>query len=323
MANTKEIQRRIKSVNNTKKITRAMEMVAAAKMRKAIEAVLKTRTYANLSWTTVLNLAKAENCGKEAHVLLSMRENIRRVAIVLMASNRGLCGGFNSAVINKAHDSVLKHPTNSAGEKIETDFIVMGRRGMSVASRYGHNVVAQFPKLDISYEVKEVIPVAKYVMDDFISGKYDKVMVAFTDFVSPSKQIPRVKQLLPVDVTAEKDHHLGVVGSDTRVGLDADFIKQKEDKYLRDKNSYVFEFEPSAAQVLSEMVPRLIEVQLFQALLESNASEHSARMAAMHQATDAAKDLAKQLNLFYNKARQAAITSEIAEISAGADALSG
>jgi F-type H+-transporting ATPase subunit gamma len=194
---------------------------------------------------------------------------------------------------------------------------------MSVASRYGHNVVAQFPKLDISYEVKEVIPVAKYVMDDFISGKYDKVMVAFTDFVSPSKQIPRVKQLLPVDVTAEKDHHLGVVGSDTRVGLDADFIKQKEDKYLRDKNSYVFEFEPSAAQVLSEMVPRLIEVQLFQALLESNASEHSARMAAMHQATDAAKDLAKQLNLFYNKARQAAITSEIAEISAGADALSG
>ena len=301
-----------------------MEMVAAAKMRKAIEAVLKTRTYANLSWTTVINLSKAVNGGPEAHILLSERKVVKRVAIVLLTSNRGLCGGFNSAVINKAHDSVVKHLKNINGEKIETDFFVMGKKGMSIASRFGHKVVANFPKLDISYEVKEVISVANMVTQEFIQGKYDKVMVAFTDFISAAKQEPRVKQLLPIDVTAEKDHGLGVVGKDSRVGLDAEFVKEKEDKYLKEKkDSYVFEFEPSAEEVLDEMIPRLIEIQLFQALLESNASEHSARMAAMHQATDAAKDLVKQLTLFYNKARQASITAEIAEISAGADALAG
>lgn len=321
MANTKEIQRRIKSVNNTKKITRAMEMVAASKMRKAIEAVLKTRTYANLSWTTVINLSKAVNGTRQAHELLSDREVVKRVAIVLLASNRGLCGGFNSSVMNKAHDSVVKHIKNSKGEKIETDFIVVGKKGMSINSRYGHNVVAEFSKLDISSEVKEVMPIARMVIDDFKTGKYDKIMVAFTDFVSPAKQMTRVKQLLPIDVTAEKDHYLGVVGKDTRVGLDKEFVEKKEDKYLRDKDGYVFTFEPNEEEVLDEMIPRLIEVQLFQALLESNASEHSARMAAMHQATDAAKDLVKQLTLFYNKARQASITAEIAEISAGADAL--
>lgn len=323
MASSKEIQRRIKSVNNTKKITRAMEMVAAAKMRKAVEAVLKTRTYANLSWTTVLNLSKAINGNKQSHPLLCSREVVKKVAIVLLTSNRGLCGGFNTAIINKAHDSVIKHLYNKQQEKIKTDFIIVGKKGLSAYSRYGYNIAASFPKLDIAYSVSEVRPIAKLLIDDFLSGKYDKIMVAYTDFVNPTKQIARVKQLLPVDVQAEKDHYLGIVGQDTRVGLDKDYTKQKEDKYLKEgKDSYVFTFEPNEQSVLKEMVPRLIEVQLFQALLESNASEHSARMTTMHQANDAAKDLIKQLTLYYNKARQASITAEIAEISAGAEAIS-
>lgn len=325
MANAREILTRIKSVNNTKKITKAMEMVAAAKMRKAIESVLATRTYANLSWTTVINLSKSTGDAGNLHPLLVTRDRVRRVAIVLMVSNRGLCGGFNSAVLKKANDSIEKHSKNKQGEKIEHEIIVVGKKGLGIYTKFGHKVVAEFPKLDIASEVIEVRSIAKLVKDDFLSGRYDKVMVAFTDFVNASKQVARIKQLLPIDVGAEEDHELGIMGEDTRVGASGKFIKDKETKYLKDKknnNSYVFTFEPTPYQVLGEMMPRLIEIQLFQALLETNASEHSARMAAMHQASEAASDLAFDLRLFYNKARQAAITNEIAEISAGAEAIS-
>jgi len=321
MANTKEIQHRIKSIASTRKITKAMEMVAAAKMRRAVEGVLKTRTYANLSWTTVLNCAQAINASSQQNKLFNKKENIKKVGIVLMTSNRGLCGGFNTAIINKAHDSILKHQKNEKGEKIEHEFILVGKRGMSIRSRYGYTIAAEFSKLDICSEVTEVRGLARLVIDDYLNGKYDKILVAYTDYENTAKQVARVKQLLPIDMNA-KDDHLGIVGADTRVGLDKEFVKSKEDKYLReDKYKYVFTYEPDAEIVLEQMLPRLIEVQLYQALLESNASEHSARMAAMHQANEAAGDLVDQLTLFYNKARQAAITAEIAEISAGANAL--
>jgi F-type H+-transporting ATPase subunit gamma len=308
-----------------------MEMVAAAKMRKATEAVLRTRTYANLSWTTVLNISNSVNAGKYLHPLLSERKEIKKEAIVLISSNRGLCGGFNSAVIQKAVDSIEKYGVSekqltekiSKEVKKDVDFIVVGKKGFSIKKRYGHNVVADFEKEDTCYEVKEVLPIAKMVIDDFLSKKYDKVMVAYTDFISPGKQVPRVKQLLPIDLNAKNDH-LGIVGDDPRIGVDKDFIQEKEDKYLHDekKNTYVFKYEPSPEEVLDELLPRLIEIQLFQALLESNASEHSARMNAMHQANEAAEDLVKELTLYYNKARQASITAEISEISAGVNALS-
>ncbi len=318
MASTKDIQRRIKSVNSTKKITRAMEMVAAAKMRKAIEGVLKTRTYANLSWETVLHLSASLNV---EHPLLfkGKKESKKRVAMILITSNRGLCGGYNSNIINKAHESIKSH---EAKEGIETDFIVIGKKGSAVHKYFNYNVAAEFPKGDIVSEVKEVYSVSKLVVDDFLSGKYDKIMVAYTDYVNASKQIPKVKQLLPVDIEAE-DNDLGVVGADTRVGIDKEFTKEKEEKHLKnEKYNIEYTFEPSPKEVLDEMIPRLIEVQLFQALLEANASEHSSRMTAMHQANEAAGDLVADLTLYYNKARQASITNEIAEIAAGAEALS-
>ena len=332
MSNTKEIQGRIRSISNTRKITKAMEMVSASKMRKATEAVLRTRTYANLSWTTVLNIANSIHAGKYLHPLLTKKNGNgpAREAIILMSSNRGLCGGFNSAIIQKAVESIKKHGTKekkitknlSEEVKKDVDFILVGKKGLAVRRRYGYNIIAEFEKADIASEVKEVIPLTKMVIDDFLSGKYDKVMVAYTDFINVTKQIPRVKQLLPIDLDA-KDDHLGIVGQDPRVGLDKEFVKEKEDKYLHDEkqNSYVFKYEPSTAEVLDELLPRLIEIQLFQALLESNASEHSARMTAMHKATDAANDLVKELTLYYNKARQAGITAEISEISAGVNAL--
>ena len=322
MANTKEIQHRIKSIANTKKITKAMEMVAVTKMRKAIESVLCTRTYANLSWTTILNLSEAVDSGKNLHPLFAKRKDIKTVGIVLIASNRGLCGGFNTAIINKALTSIkIAAGKEAEGDKIKTEFIIIGKRVRAVYSRFGHKIVAEFPKTDVASEVTEVAPLARLIINDYLSGRYDKIMVAYTDFVSASRQIPRVKQLLPVDIKAQ-DEYLGIVGQSEKIGVNKEFIKTKEKKYLRDrKDVFVFTYEPNPEEVLNEMLPRLIEIQLFQALLESNASEHSARMAAMHQATEAAGDLVEELTLFYNKARQAAITSEIAEISAGANAL--
>jgi len=203
---------------------------------------------------------------------------------------------------------------------IEAEFVLMGKKGAGI-HHHGHQIVADFPKLDLASEISEIVPVAQLLISEYLSGTYDKVMVAYTDFVSAAVQVPRVKQILPVDITAE-DEYLGVVGQDTRVGLDKDYAEEKQDKYLKQgEYTYEYTFEPSPDEVLTEMIPRLIEVQLFQALLESNASEHSARMNAMHQATEAAEDMASELTLYYNKARQAAITSEIAEISAGANAL--
>ncbi|MDP2736829.1 MAG: ATP synthase F1 subunit gamma [bacterium] len=321
MPSSRDIKNRIKSISNTKKITKAMEMVAASKMRKAVEAVLRTRTYANLSWLTVLNLSQSMNGKNEAlHQLLTPRKEIKKIGIILITSNRGLCGGFNAAIINKVHESVEKYQKIGEQVVIEAEFVLIGKKGAAIHHR-GHEIIADFPKLDLASEVNEIVPIANLIIGEYLNGKYDKVMVAYTDFISSSKQVPRVKQILPIEID-QADEYLGIVGQDTRIGLDKEFVGDKEEKYLRSgKFNYEYTFEPSPAEVLDQMLPRLIEIQLYQALLESNASEHSARMAAMHQATEAAGDMVGELTLSFNKARQASITSEIAEISAGANAL--
>ena len=314
MANTKEIQRRIKSVNNIKKITKAMEMVAAAKMRKAIEAVLRTRTYANLSWETILRLANGNNQTKEVHPLLQNRQTIKKVAIVLITSNRGLCGGFNANLINKVIKSVKQH------QNYNHEFILVGKKGQAI-NKYQQTITAEFPKADLVTGINEVSALAKLITDDFLANNYDKIMLAYTDFVNSTKQLPRIKQLLPIDISAEDDY-LGAVGKSSKMETTKTYIKEKKathDPNLGYQHDYLF--EPSAQAVLTRMVPQLIKVQLFQALLESNASEHSARMSTMHQATEAASDIVADLTLSFNKARQASITAEIAEISAGANAL--
>jgi len=295
-------------------------MVAAAKMRKAIERVLSTRTYANSSWEIILNLANSININSTPHPLLTKRKKMSKIGIILITSNRGLCGGFNTTLINKVVHSIKKHQEVGV-EKIETDFILLGKKGVSVYHNYGYNIIADFSKLDITPEFKEVFPISKMIIDGFLSEKYDKIMVAYTDFVNAVKQIPRIKQLLPIDINSNEEY-LGVVGQDTRVGLNKKFIEEKEEKHLSsNKFKYEYIFEPSSEEVLDEIIPRLIEIQLYQALLESNASEHSARMATMHKATDSAEEMVQELTLFYNKARQGSITAEIAEISAGAEAL--
>ena len=318
MASTRDITRRIKSVKNTKKVTKAMELVSAAKMRKAVEAVLKTRSYANLSWLTVMNLAKIAQKDNSLHELLNQRREVKKVGIILITSNRGLCGGFNSNIINKAvNDPTLTPPLVRGVEKPEVEFVILGKKGAVAHRRFGFNLAAEFAKPDVVTQVAEVLPVAKMIIKDYLAGKYDKIMLAYTDFISAIKQTPRVKQLLPIDLS-EADERLGTVGKGDNINEVKEIIAQKQEKYFAGQE-YIF--EPNPKEVLNEMIPRLLEIQMFQALLESNASEHSARMVAMRSASDAADDMVDDLTLYYNKARQANITREIAEVVGGAAAL--
>jgi F-type H+-transporting ATPase subunit gamma len=321
MAKTRDIQRRIKSVTSTKKITKAMEMVAAAKMRKAVEAVLKTRAYANLSWETVLNLARTINQRDEdLHPLLTKRTTVKKVGIILITGNRGLCGVYNNAVINKVHQSILKHHYHEGKLAVGVDLVLLGKKGEAIYRYFGYRIAAEFPKNDIVTSVQEVFALAKMVKEDFLSGQYDKILLAYTDFVNARKQVPRLKQILPIDILAHEEY-LGQIEDGNLEPKDRLTRDKNEEKQLAEKYKFEYLFEPSPKDVLDEMLPRLIEVQLFQALLESTASEHSARMVAMRQATDAAGEMVDELTLFYNKARQAGITAELAEITAGANAL--
>jgi F-type H+-transporting ATPase subunit gamma len=311
---TRELKRRIKSVNSTKKITKAMEMVAAAKMRKAVNNVLATRDYSNLAWSTILHLADKTDAAK--HPLLKKHEPVKRVAVLVISSNRGLCGGFNNNVAQKALSSIKKHE----GAVENTEIITLGTKARDILINSDKKIAADFTKQDLILSSGEISAVARMLINDYRDGKYDKVMVAYTDFMSTIKQVTRVKQLLPI--VNEQDEYLGVVGMTESVKTTKEFIKEKGERYLK-KGLFTYEyiFEPSAETVLEEMLPRLIEMQIYQAVLESDASEHSARMMSMRNATDAAKDMIGNLTQVYNQARQSAITQEIAEISSGKAAL--
>lgn len=310
---TRELKRRIRSVGNTRKITKAMEMVSAAKMRRAVSNVLATRDYANLAWATVLHLA--EKTDQSAHALLQHRK-VKNVAVVVVSSNRGLCGSFNLNVANKAINSIKKHEK----EVEKTDIITLGTKARDIIINNDYKINADFVKQDVTMSAAEISALSHLVVSEYIKGKYDKIMIAYTDFISPIKQVARVKQLLPIDPV--QDEYLGVVGASKGIETTKKFIDEKKDRYLK-RDSYNFEyiFEPNPATVLENMLPRLIEVQIYQAVLESDASEHSGRMLSMRNASDAAKDMIDGLTLVYNQARQASITQEIAEISSGKAAL--
>jgi len=301
---TKTIKSRLKSIGNTKKITGAMEMVAATKMRRAVESVLASRDYSNSAWNMVLNLSKKVD--RNLSPLLIKKEKIEKIGIVLISSNRGLCGGFNNQIMQIALRYIENMSTQGGQEtQIIDKWVVMGKKGSEFLARNKKEVVAQFEKPDLVNSTQEITPLTSMVIEDYLSGKYDKIMLVYTDYYSAMIQKPRIKQLLPIE---EKiDEELGGV-------------KNMEDEEASENtNEYIF--EPSPAEVLNQFLPRLIEIQVYQALLESNASEHSARMIAMKNASEAATDMMSELTLIYNQARQASITREIAEISGGKAAL--
>ncbi len=278
-----------------------MEMVAAAKMRKAVAKVLASRHYADLAWQTVSHLVKKLDTSH--HAFFEKRKHIKRIAVVLISANRGLCGSFNSQIADKTEQIVQQY-----FKDVEVDIISLGKKGRDEARRRQMKLAADFTKDDITQDSLAIRPVARLVIEEFLKRKYDKVFIAYTDYVSALKQVPYIKQLLPVE--AEADKMLGHVAHEEQaleqVSLD---------------NFAEFIFEPGRQELLDAFLPRLIEVQIYQAVLESEASEHSARMLAMRNANEAAEEMIVDLTLAYNKARQAGITAEIAEIAAGAAAL--
>ena len=288
MPNPREIRRRIRSVRNMSQITRAMEMVSAAKMRRAQQRVLASRPYSERLQGVIADLA-ALNVDPEAagaFPLLEQRE-VRRSAVILITPDRGLTGALNSNLIRRASRYVV----SEAGVPVEV--VVAGKKGRDFMVRTRQDVVAEFIGLGDNPSLQDVRPIADVALQDFVTGKVDAVYVVFARFVNTLAQVPEVRQILPIVRPAE-------------TGIYSDYI-----------------FEPSPAAVLQSLLPRFVEIQVYQALLESIASEHSARMVAMRNASQNARDLVADLSLSYNKARQAQITREVSEIAAGANALGG
>ena len=298
---TRTIRRRIKSVTNTRKITKAMELVAASKMRKAMQSVLGTRPYAKLAWNTVVSIGTKMDTS--AHPLLKESKELKRVLVLLITSDRGLAGGFNTNIIKKTFEEI-----KALGNGVETQTICIGKRGMDAMRRADLPMLASFTEITNNTKFEEVLPIGRMIISEFTKGNCDKVLIAYTDFVSALTQKPIILELLPLG-TPEQSAALGNMNE----------VKAESDLSLSTSTDYTF--EPSPKAVLDRILPRLVETMVYQAVLESSASEHSSRMMAMRSASDAAGEMIDDLTFTYNQARQAGITQEIAEISSGKAAL--
>lgn len=303
----KAIKQRIKSVKNTKKITKAMEMVSAAKMRKAISAVTATRTYAILARDLMERLGTV---GEVKSPLTEVRP-IKKVLVILFSSNRGLAGSFNTNVFKKTQAVLSRSDVlgETASNDTMYDIIGVGKKSAYFAKRFNYPLIAAYDAIRDNPTVEDILPITNFAIEKFKSEEYDAVLVAFTDFKSSLLQVPRVRKLLPISKT------------DIETLLEEMPYSQKEETQNEVEIGDGYEFEPNAEMIIDVILPRLFEVQIYQTLLESRASEHSARMVAMKNATEAAGDMIGGLTVEFNKARQAGITKEIAEIAGGAAAL--
>lgn len=289
MAGTKEIKRRIKSVKNTKKITKAMELVSASKMKRAINSALGSRAYANYSWEVLESLA--EFVSETQNPLLAKRES-GKTLIVFITSNRGLCGGYNSQVTRKVIATLRET------KETTTEFISVGKKGEGSLKRMGQTVIASFNELPDSPKLADIYPIANFVIDLYKKGDYKEIRVAYTDFVSALSQVPHVRTILPVSKKA----------------IESEIAEAKASAPHAPTN---YTFEPDYETLMSLILEKVARMRVYQMILESSASEHSARMIAMKNASDAAGEMIDDLTLAFNKARQANITQEISEISAG------
>jgi len=306
----KYLRRRIKGIKNTGKITRAMEMISAVKMRKAVNSVVSIRPYAQ-SALQVLNAVAGALEGK-THPLLVDRspkeksEGGERVLVVVITSNRGLCGSYNVNLMRQ-----VKSFHAGLAENATVDFLSIGKKGDQMLSRMkSGKLVASFPALSATPTMEGLFPVMRLIIDEYQAGNYDRCAVIYTNYISGMTQKSQVRQLLPVS-TAE-------LAEELKEMLDTEQENEKESAFTIKAD---FIIEPDPAQVLDILVPRLLEIQLFHALLESQASEEAARMMAMRMATDATNEMAYELTLVYNQLRQTMVTQEIAELSAGMAAL--
>ncbi len=284
MANLKEIRNRISSIGSTMQITSAMKMVSAAKLKKAQDAITAMRPYSSKLTELLQNLSATLD--SDAGGAYSKQREVSKVLLVVITSNRGLCGGFNSSVIKEVTQNIL-----SNYQDVDVDLLTIGKKGNDILSK-------SYPVIDARNDIFDnltfdnVAEVAEKIMDLYVNGTYDKIEIIYNRFKNAATQIPQVEQFLPIKP----------VEGDTSAS--ADYI-----------------FEPSKEKIVLELIPKSLKTQLYKAVRDSFAAEHGARMTAMHKATDNATELRDELLLTYNKARQAAITNEILEIVGGAEAL--
>lgn len=290
MPSLKEVRNRITSVSSTQQITSAMKMVSAAKLRRAQDAITQMRPYAEKLREILENLSGSLDSSEGVY---SRKREVKKVLAVVITSNRGLCGGFNSSVIKKAVSDIRENYSNA-----QVSYLAIGKKGGDFFRKTKYTEA--FPELGNTNELFDgmsyikTAPVAERIMKGFAEGEFDKVVIYYNQFKNAAVQITQAEQFLPVEPTK------GAKSSKT------DYI-----------------FEPKKEEIVQDLIPRSLKTQLYKGLLDSFASEHGARMTAMHKATDNAKDLLKYLKISYNKARQTAITNEILEIVGGAEALKG
>ncbi len=286
MAGAKEIRTKIGSIKNTQKITSAMEMVAASKMRKAQDRMAATRPYAKRIRSVIGHLAHGNT--EYQHAFMKERE-VKRVGFVIVSTDRGLCGGLNINLFKQAMTAMKKWHD----QDVEIDLCLIGSKALSFFKRYGGNVVAQTTNLGDAPQVNDLIGAVKVMLDAYNEGRIDRIFMAQNDFVNTMTQQPEVNQLLP--------------------------IVPSEDDELKHHWDYIY--EPDAKALLEVLLTRYIESQVYQGVVDNIACEQAARMVAMKAASDNAGDLINELQLVYNKARQAAITQELSEIVSGAAAV--
>lgn len=293
MANAREVRLRIRSVKNIAQVTRALQAVSASNVRKAMAAMLRTRPYATKAWQVLTHIA-GQPGRASLHPLLVPREEDRRELVVLVAGDRGLAGAYNSNIVR----FTLQHFDSHT---VPVSYIAIGRKGRDMLIRRRKDIIAEFSHLPAAPTFADVSAIGRLAVDEFLAGNADRVYLVYTDFINMVKQVPDMKQLLPLEI--------GI--GEGRVEV---FEQTK-------KASAAYIYEPSEEEILDEIVPRFTALQVYQAIMESLASEHAARMVAMKNATDSATDLASALQLEYNKARQQGITSEILDIVGGVEAL--
>ena len=287
MANLKEIRSRITSVGSTMQITSAMKMVSAAKLKRAQDAVTQMRPYANKLTELLVNVSSTLDSSEGG--IYSENRELKKVLLVTITSNRGLCGGFNANIIKKAK-SLMEGDFKS----IETEILSIGKKSSEHFTKNGYNVISTHDELYSDLTFNNTSEIAQSIMDTFTNSEYDKVVLLYNQFKNAATQLVMDEQFLPIESPEDSEDSVG------------DYI-----------------FEPNQKDIVENLIPKSLKTQLFKAVLDSHASEHGARMTAMHKATDNAGELKKELTLSYNKARQAAITGEILEIVGGAEALNG
>jgi len=294
MASAREMRLRIRSVKSIAQVTRALETVSAAKVRRAIAAVNATRPYAEKSWKLLVHLARQPG-HTSLHPLLQERAEVKKILVILVSGDRGLAGAFNANIVKDTLDHFRSSPA-------PVSFIAVGRKGRDMLMRRRREVIAEFSDLPIAPSFASLSAVGHIVIDEYLQGKVDQVYLAYTDFHSMVKQDTVIRKLLPLEVQYADDRVVAY-------------------NVTHHSSNAVFVYEPDDTRILDGIITRFTELQVYQAILTSQASEQAARMVSMRNATDNANELITSLQLDYNKARQQSITNDMLDITGGAEAM--